>query len=194
LTPRQKWAYNRDPADSTGQSGDQDVLTEAAASLCWIVATTQHMRERWAAQNAHAQGFDVYLPQLLQRRRAGKGKRPYILAAPLFPGYLFIRWQYNWHSLLSTYGVATILLKGESPDTIADKILRQIKARENKNGFVELPRPKPGMRALINKGAFQGQIGLYQGMQANDRKRVLLDILGRKTEVIVAADAVELAA
>lgn len=50
------------------------------------------------------------------------------------------------------------------------------------------------MRVLIKTGILKDHYGLYQGMQAHDRRRILMDVLGRRTEVIVDADAVEIAA
>jgi len=161
------------------------------SSLSWVVATTHYKRETWAAENAVNQGFEIYLPKILQRRR-GKRRPSYLIAIPVFPGYLFVRWRHNWHTLLNTFGVSSVLLQGESPHVIHDRVLRQLRSRENDKGFIDLPKPQPGVRVAIKRGAFRGQVGLYAGMQAADRKRVLLDILGRKTEVIVGADAVEM--
>jgi len=155
----------------------------------WMVCTTQVGRERWAADNAAVQGFRVYYPRLL--RQANNPRR--FIPAPVFPGYLFILWSDAWHRLLSTFGVTGLLRRSDGPETITQKVLDQLRAREDEHGFVVLPKMQPGTAISIRRGAMQGVAGLYQGMAPNERCRVLLNLLGRKVQVLVDADNLEVA-
>jgi transcriptional antiterminator RfaH len=166
-------------------------MTGDSINQNWIVCRTHAMRENYAAENATRQGYEVYLPRMLQRIKVPS---PRFVGRPVFPSYLFVRWRQHWGSLLSTFGISYVIRNGDSAGTISDKTIRQLREREDERGFIELPKLEPGMRLAIKSGAFSGQVGLYQGMAPNERQRVLLDILGRKAEVFIASDALELVA
>jgi transcription antitermination factor NusG len=72
---------------------------------------------------------------------------------------------------------------------VRDNVVELIKAKE-RGGIVRLPDPKrlqPGARVRITKGSFEGHFGIYAGMSGKDRERVLLELLGRKVNVDLAA-------
>ncbi len=155
----------------------------------WLVVTTRPHREAWAAENCLAQGFETYRPLIMRKQRIPAR----IIAVPLFPSYMFVRFTESWPRLLSTFGVSGLIRHGDDPATIHDAIIHQLQQREI-DGIVQLPKPKPGMRVNIVRGSFEGKTGLYLGQCTHDRTRILLDVLGRKLKVFIAADAVQLAA
>jgi transcriptional antiterminator RfaH len=160
----------------------------------WVVVRTKAHQENWAAENAIRQGFEIYLPRLLKRLL----KPPMLIPNPVFPNYLFIRYNANWRRLLGTFGVTGIIRMGEAPATLTDKTLQQLRARERQDGFIVLPSPPPkfalNSKVKVEHGVFSGQIGLCRGMGPSDRTRVLLDLLGRKIEILVHEDALSKAA
>lgn len=155
----------------------------------WLVVTTRPHREAWAAENCLAQGFEPYRPLIMRKQRIPAR----IVAVPLFPSYMFVRFTETWPRLLSTFGISGLIRHGDDPATVAGHVVAQLKRHEI-DGIVQLPKPRPGMRVNIVRGSFEGKTGLYLGQSNHDRTRILLDVLGRKLKVFIAADAVQLAA
>lgn len=54
----------------------------------WYVVQTQVNGEARAAQNLMRQGFEIYLPRYLKRRR--HARKIDLTAKPLFPRYMFV--------------------------------------------------------------------------------------------------------
>lgn len=155
----------------------------------WVVAQTKPQQERWAAENVHRQGYEFYLPLTLAKAAPRKPPAPVCL----FPRYLFVRTDGAWRSLLSTYGLTGVIMTGEKPSVLPEKVVESLKAREGGDGLVYLPnsptsRFKPGERVRVNEGALIGYTGLCAGMSTQKRCEVLLDFLGRKTRVLIAEE------
>ena len=55
----------------------------------WYAVYTKPRMELWARSNLWERGFEVYLPQYRKLRR--HARKLDIIAAPLFPRYLFVR-------------------------------------------------------------------------------------------------------
>src|SRR3546814_9952853 len=81
----------------------------------WFAVYTQPHKELLAAQHLRNQDFEVYLPQYQKlSRRAGKA--PGVIAAPLFPRYLFAGIDtetQRWRSVNGTRGVLGLVMFGE---------------------------------------------------------------------------------
>jgi len=151
-------------------------------SAAWSVVQTESQREPIAAEFLKREGFDIYLPKI----RIRSNGRARICA--LFPSYLFGRIGCYWSRARWTIGVLGILMQDdEIPAQLPDKIIDEIKKREGPDGLVRLPKQanpnalKRGQAVRILRGPFEGRNGLYDGMVAHERERVLLDLLGRFT-------------
>lgn len=157
----------------------------------WIVARTKPNREQWAAENVARQGYIPYLPKVMvQRKRLAQ-------AQPLFACYLFVQTSGAWRFLLGTFGVSGIVTIGDTPATIANKIIDDLRAREI-DGCIELPleQKEPfatGAQLRVKGGLFSGYQGIYAGMDPRARVKVLLDFLGRKTHILLAPEMLEAA-
>jgi len=71
-----------------------------SSSARWYVVQTQVNSETKAALNLRRQGFEIYLPRHLKRRR--HARKVEIAAKPLFPRYLFVtidRTAQRWRSI-----------------------------------------------------------------------------------------------
>lgn len=153
----------------------------------WIVAKTKSQRERWAAENVSRQGFKYYLPMVapLEDDR--------LRLVCIFPGYLFIFTDGRWHSLLSTFGISSLIMHGQRPAIMPTKEIEQLRTRENKDGLIELPKTslQVGDAIRITSGAFSESIGIYASDSSKQRVKVLLDFMGRRTSVVVGKESVE---
>jgi transcriptional antiterminator RfaH len=143
------------------------------------------------------QGFDVYVPRYLKQRR--HARRIEKVAAPLFPGYLFVAIELatqRWLSIDSTIGVARLVRHGDRPAPVPRPVIDALMSRHDFDGFVRLerrPRFAPGDKIRVVGGAFCDCLGLYEGMSARERVTILLELLGRKVLVVLDSESVEAA-
>ena len=90
---------------------------------------------------------------------------------------------------------------GEEPAVLGDQIVDELKARENRHGFIVLPKAsrlngggpqfERGDQVRIKSGPMSGLSGLVEGMRPRERVEVLLELLGGLQRVEIAASAVE---
>jgi len=150
--------------------------------------------ERKAAWHLMRQGYSIYLPRYIKRRR--HARRIETVPMPLFPRYLFVaidRTMQRWSSIRSTIGVTHLVSNGEDPAWVPDNVIAQLRGREDERGFVQLdlrPRFASGDKIRVVNGIFDTCLGLFEGMADRERVAILLDLLGRKVRVILDGDAV----
>jgi transcriptional antiterminator RfaH len=164
------------------------------AEARWYVVQTQVNAEAKASNNLLRQGYEVYLPRYLKRRR--HARKVDFTAKPLFPRYIFVvidMATQRWRSIQSTFGVSRLVCNGDDPAPMAEGVLRSLKAREDSNGFIRMdrrPQFSQGERVRVLSGPFSDNLGLFEGMGDRDRVAILLDLLGRKVRVSIDADMV----
>lgn len=163
----------------------------------WYVVRTHTHGEAKASANLMRQGYEVYLP--LCRRWVKHARRREVAQRPLFPGYLFVRFDIGrdrWRSIISTIGVAGLICYADLPARIAEDVVEAIRAAEG-NRFFDythaVTKLKPGDKVRVVTGPFANLIGKLQSTASNDRIRVLLAILGRHTPTELALSEVEVA-
>ena len=160
----------------------------------WYVVQTQANAENKAVSHLARQGFATYLPRYLKRRR--HARRVDVVAAPLFPRYLFVEIDMavqRWRSIYSTIGVSRLVCNGEFPAAVPERVVGLLKNREDTSGFIQLDdrsKFKAGDKIRILEGAFYDCLGIYDGMSDHDRVEILLDLLGRKVRVLLDAEAI----
>ncbi len=160
----------------------------------WFVVQTQPNAENKAVAHLARQGFATYLPRYLKRRR--HARRVDMVAAPLFPRYLFIiidMTAQRWRSIYSTVGVSQLICTGDTPTPVSDEVVTLLKSREGTGGLIQLERRpsfRIGDKLRVLEGVFYDCLGLYDGMSDQDRVTILLDLLGRKVRVMVDAESV----
>lgn len=157
----------------------------------WYVAQTHPHGESKASAHLERQGFATYLPCYAKRwRHARKTK---IIAAPLFPRYLFVSIDVGvqrWLSIRSTFGVSRLVTQGELPLAVPEGLVERLKARAGEDGLIKLGDPcglKPGDKVRVRGGAFDESLGLFESVRDEDRVTILLDLLGRKVRVTIDA-------
>ena len=160
----------------------------------WFVAHTQPHAEAKATTHLNRQGFEIYFPRYLKRRR--HARRIETVAAPLFPRYLFVAVDLaaqRWRSIYSTVGVHRLVCNGDEPSAVPDGVIEALKSREDANGFIKLDRRPPfraGDKIRVLDGVFSSCFGLFEGLAERERIAILLDLLGRKVRVVLDADLI----
>jgi transcriptional antiterminator RfaH len=162
----------------------------------WHVVHTHAQAEAKAAVHLARQGYEIYLPRYLKRRR--HARRIDTVPAPLFPRYCFVaidRLTQRWRSVCSTVGVTHLVCNGDEPAAVPDRVIDEIRQREDERGFVRLDQARftPGDKVRIVGGAFLDCVGLFQDMADRERVTVLLELLGRKVKVTLDGAALDAA-
>lgn len=164
----------------------------------WYVVQARNLSEQRAVKELENQGFEAFLPCYLRKRR--HARKVTLVAAPLFPGYLFVRLdpaRQRWRSVNGTYGVARLVAGESGPLPVADSVVEGLLARRDRQGYIALsqrPDFAPGQMVRIRSGSFAETLGLFDGFRDQDRIAVLLDLLGGKVRVLLDEDMVEKAA
>ncbi len=107
----------------------------------WYVAQTRPHRETKASLHLGRQGFEVYLPLYLTKRR--HARRVDTVASPLYPGYVFVAIDLGvqrWRSIQSTIGVSRLVCRGEDPAAVPEGIVEELKRRQDESGLIRLER------------------------------------------------------
>lgn len=168
-----------------------------AITSSWYAVQTQPNAERKAILNLNQQGYEVYLPQYLRRRR--HARRVEMVKAPLFPRYLFVAVDVatqRWRSIHSTIGVSRLVCSGDVPAAVPACVVDQLRSREDEQGCIRLERQpmfSPGDKVRVQDGIFESCLGLFEGLSDGERVAILLDLLGRKVRVFIDADFVSAA-
>jgi transcriptional antiterminator RfaH len=160
----------------------------------WYLIHTKNLAESVAQSHLERQGYEVYLPRVLQPvRRRGRWTEAVV---PLFPRYLFAGLVESRQSLApvrSTVGVASIVRAGSDYARIPPQIICELKAREADSGLHRLQCPgslSPGTVVRVTSGPFAGLEGVFQRRIGAQRVIVLLDVLGRTSPVGVPMDVI----
>lgn len=146
----------------------------------WAVAMTKAASERIAQFNLVRQNFETYLPRYITR--IGKEIKVKIL----FPRYIFVRVDLQWHSINGTRGVTRLIMNESKPAQVPERIITDLKSKEDQKGFVMLPAPlkfRKGETLRVVKGPLEGYIAIYDGMRPNERVRALVQMLGQSVPV-----------
>ena len=159
----------------------------------WYAVQTQPNAEMKAVAHLARQGFEVYLPRFLKRRRhAGRVEH---VSKALFPGYLFVAIDIaaqRWRCVNSTVGVRKLVCNGETPAVVNGNIVESLITQQDERGFIVLdtgPRFAVGDAIRVIDGVFSRALGIYEGMTDRERVGILLDILGRKVRVQIDIDS-----
>jgi len=160
----------------------------------WYALYTKSREEVWAKTNLEERGLEVYLPRYLKRR--SHARKVDMVKTPLFPRYIFARADVSLGerpAMAYAPGVEYILSFGSKLGTIDDRIIEEIRRREDENGLVTMgmePVFKPGQQVRVSDGAFNDHIGLFQCASDDQRVFVLLNLMGGSVRVRLPLDAV----
>ena len=146
----------------------------------WYVIQTKAGDERRAELNLSNQGIETFLP--LYKVYQFNSGRVVEKKKPLFPNYLFARFDLSIHyyKVKWTRGVSRIVGFGDSPSPVPEEVIKAIKNRIGKDNLIELDDHwQEGDRVQVISGPLKGLQGLFQKrLSDKERVRILLDMLG----------------
>ncbi|MEQ8440645.1 MAG: transcription/translation regulatory transformer protein RfaH [Roseitalea porphyridii] len=158
----------------------------------WFAVFCKTGQERLAEGNLLNQGFTTYLPRLALRKRSG-GKNVAV-TVPMFPGYLFVQVDLErtpWRAINSTFGVRRIVSFGERPAPLPEGAIEEIRAREDADGIIRLPKVAPfqkGETVEFADGPMSDVKAMFTVPSGTERVIVLMNLLGRQVPVRVDQD------
>jgi len=121
----------------------------------------------------------------MYRQRKRWSDRIVVADVPLFPGYVFCRFDY-WQRLpiMTTLGVVAIVGFGCDPAPIPDHEIQAVE-RVLKSGFAAEPHPflRIGQRVRISHGALKGVEGVLLQKKSEWRLVVSVNMLQRSVSV-----------
>jgi len=144
--------------------------------MTWWVVQCEAQREHIVRVLLMRAKYETYIPRIKHRSRI----------APLFPSYMFVRTAERWYPVMWTAGVVRLLMSGDQPAQLPEKVMHEIRKREI-GGFVKLPSPtnrlRKGQHVRITRGSFEGLLAIHQGMSSRERVWVLLNLMGQQVPV-----------
>ena len=156
----------------------------------WFILQFKPNSHHQAKKNLTQQGFEVFLP--LHDTTSRKLSRFINTSKPLFPGYMFIRFdkaESEWHKINSTYGVSRLITFNYHLKSIPTKFVDHLKRRYDLSGkLIPIQKLKKGDHVTVLKGPFANFIATVEKYEADQRIWILMDLMGRKTKIQTPSD------
>lgn len=163
------------------------------AGMRWYAVNTQANSETRAKLNLERQGWACFLPLVSSSIRVRT--RMVERIRPLFGGYLFLAMdagQSRWRSIDSTFGVRSILKRGDIPIPLPVGCVEALsEMTDNAGRFTFSSRLSEGDQVRFLRGPFAGFVGTLEKVGSHGRIRVLLELLGRQSAIQGKASEVE---
>jgi transcription antitermination factor NusG len=155
----------------------------------WFVLVVKPRHEKSAEQILSKKGFETFLP--LQTRRHRYEGRQREFQFPLFPGYVFCRFDPQWSMpVLSTPSVSGVVGAGHRPLPVDAAELESLRIASASPYRLNLhPYLEAGSKVRINEGPLTGVTGTV--LEEKDSRRLVLSIsiLQRSVEVVLDRDS-----
>ena len=143
-----------------------------------------------ANRNLNRQGFDTFLP--LHDTTLRKSSRFINTTRPLFPGYMFIRFDKadsKWRKINNTYGVSRLIAFNSILKSIPTTFVDSLMMRYDLSGkLLPIKKLEKGDHVTILKGPFTNFIATVEKYEADERICILMDLMGRKTKIQTPSD------
>lgn len=152
----------------------------------WYLVHTRPNAECKAQLHLSTQGFDSFLPQFDKTIR--HARRLTTVRRPLFPRYLFVRFdvaQDRWLSVNGTIGVSRLVMRDSRPIAVPVGIVEDLLAHSDE-GVTRLDfSAKEGQRVRILSGPFADFTATLARLDEGRRVQVLLEMMGTSVRVLV---------
>lgn len=155
------------------------------SGLSWFALNTRFRYEDYVAKQLSAKGYEVLLPVYRSRRRWSDRMKNVEL--PLFPGYLFCRFDANDRlPILTTPGMIQIVGFGKTPVPVEDSEIVNIQ-RAISSDLTREPWPylQIGEKVRVETGALRGVEGILLSVKGGHRLVLSVTLLQRSVAVEV---------
>jgi transcription antitermination factor NusG len=172
--------WHEGPADVPGDAGD----------LRWFALRVKPRHEKCVALILQNKGYEQFLPlQRCERRSPGRSKK---VELPLFPGYVFCRFDVLVRlPLLTTPGVLQVVGLGRTPVPVEDREIEAIQRIVASDLSVEpWPYLEAGQHVEIEDGPLRGLRGILLSFKTQLRLVVSVSLLQRAVAIEVDRESV----
>lgn len=163
--------------------GDNRSLHAPSEAIAWFALQVATQKEKPVASLLSDKGYQCFLP--IYSRRRFWSDRVAVSSVPLFPGYVFCRFDVR-HRLpvLVTPNVRGVVGHGKIPAPISEQELDAIRAAL-RNGFVVEPCDslREGDAVRVAKGPLTGIEGLFVRYRGADRLILSIPLIQRSVAV-----------
>ena len=160
----------------------------------WFILQFKPNSHHLAAKNLNRQGFETFLP--LHDTTSRKLSRFINTSKPLFPGYMFIRFdkaESEWHKINSTYGVSRLITFNSILKPIPTGFVDSLMKRYDLSGkLLPIQKLKKGDQVTVLTGPFANFIATVEKYEDDQRIWVLMDLMGRKSKIQATTDKLQL--
>jgi transcription antitermination factor NusG len=157
----------------------------------WYALHVRTRFEKVVARNLQAKGYEEFLP--LYRRTSNWSDRKKVLELPLFPGYVFCRFNaQNRLPILTVPGVNAIVGIGKTLTPIEEREINDIRTVLDSNSLCEpWPFLQVGQRVSVEHGALAGTIGIVTMVKNTCRLVISVNLLQRSVAVEIDRDCLK---
>ena len=159
----------------------------------WYALHTKPRQESLAQSSLQREGLETFFPKL-RRRKTIRRVRKWV-TGPLFPGYIFARFDVVESGRLAKYanGITNIVSFGGKPAIVEESLLTAIQSHAEDNVVTVQPiQFRPGDVVEIQTGPLRGLQGVFErDMSDQDRVIILLDALAKGARVQVSREQLE---
>lgn len=147
----------------------------------WYVVRSKPKQELRVELNLRAWDIPTLVPRIRELRARQRSMGAQYRVAPLFPSYLFARFDavQQLAKVRLTRGVQGVVGFGECATAVDDALIEVIQNRTAEDGYVQISEPQPGDAVEIVFGPFRSFVGvLERNLCARDRVMILLTAVG----------------
>lgn len=160
-------------------------IYKTGKALPWFALQVRSQRENYVADQLRAKGYQLFLPLYTCRKRWSD--RIKNLQLPLFPGYLFCRFDpYDRLPILKTPWLLRIVGFNHIPTPVDDEEIDSVRTLVA-SGAAAQPWPfaSVGERVRIESGPLRGVTGILSRIKGNHKLIVSITLLQRSVAVEV---------
>jgi transcriptional antiterminator RfaH len=164
-----------------------------STGMFWYVVKTKPKNEERAQSFLEDHGFITFLPWMeIPHYNQGNATKK---LKPLFPNYLFARFDLSLHYPLVKWGrgINTVLGYGKYPTPISDDVIQIIKNKaDDKNIVRKAIHLSNNDHIRIASGPFKDLLGIFDRWVSDEgRVRILLNLIGYQPKVELHYSQVE---
>jgi transcriptional antiterminator RfaH len=152
--------------------------------LKWYIVQSKQREEQRALYFLQKKGFQAYLPLMDVVKILGL--KSIKIQKPLFPGYLFCRFDIseNLAHVRWTQGVKKLLPESVNPTSVKNEVVQAIKSLERKDGVISKQPFQKNDRIRITSGPLKDVLGIFDHWTSDcGRVRVLLNFINYQASV-----------
>jgi transcriptional antiterminator RfaH len=161
----------------------------------WYVIHTHPKQEDRADENLRAWKVETYSPKYRARQCNQFTGRPTYSRKPLFPRYIFARFNLkdSLHKVRFTRGVKSVVGLGNDPTPVDDRIIAVLQSQSSHEGLVKIESGfKTSEEVTVKFGPLRGFTGIFEReMKDSARMMILLNTVTYQSHIVIERELVK---